>query len=47
MGVLVALNCLFSANLPLVEPLLVHPPSSSGRLRTPCRTVRPGGAGFG
>ena len=47
MGVLVALNCLFSANLPLVEPLLVHPPSSSGRLRTPCRTALAGGAGFG
>lgn len=46
-GVLVAINCLVSAHLPLVEALLVHPPSSSGRLRTPCRTALAGGAGFG
>ena len=46
-GVLVALNSLFSANPPLCEPLLVHPPTSSGRPNTPCRTAAAGGAGFG
>jgi len=46
-GVLAALNSLFSVNLPVVEPLLVHPPTSSGRPSTPCLTVRAGGVPFG
>lgn len=47
LGVLATLNLLFSANLPIVEPLLLHPPTSSGRPSTPCLTIRTGGVPFG
>ncbi len=46
-GVLCALNLLLCAHLPLVEPLLVYPPTSSGCPRTPCRTASAGGDEFG
>lgn len=46
-GVLTALNRLFSDNPPVVEPLLAHPPTSSGRPHTPCRTAAAGGVPFG
>ncbi len=46
-AVLVALNLLLSANAPLLEPLLAHPPTSSGRPAHPCPTARAGGVPFG
>lgn len=46
-AVLVALNLLFVANLPLSEPLLLYPPSPSGGVLPPCPIVRVGGMPFG